>query len=236
MSANHLTDKQWLDEMTIELRLRNVRGDAIGDALAAVETHCAESGERPVDAFGDPHEYARALDFRPPQFSDNRPSGWAKVLGPIAAGLVAANLVPGVVRALFDGSAVAISWSDLVSVALLALVVVVFIKFRQPLLHHKLLGIPYLGVAVAMLAMLPTLLPAVAFTLPTGVAIALVVVFLSASVLGMWWQRYALDDPIIDPRTRERTSPLLTVLTIWLFPIVALGTGLLTAVPLWFAR
>lgn len=28
MSANHLTDKQWLDEMTIELRLRNVRGEA----------------------------------------------------------------------------------------------------------------------------------------------------------------------------------------------------------------
>lgn len=56
MNAKQLTDKQWLDEMIIELRLRNVRGPAIGDAVAAVETHCAESGESATEAFGHPRE------------------------------------------------------------------------------------------------------------------------------------------------------------------------------------
>lgn len=235
MNSKQLTDKQWLDEMIIELRLREISGTAIGDAVAAVETHCAESGERPAEAFGDPREYARALHFTPSQLSDTSAQGWAKVLAPIAAGLVAVNLVPGIVRAIFDGSTVAISWGDLAALAVLALVVGLSIRYLHALLHNKVAGILFFGGAVAAMAMLPILIQTVAFTLPVVVAIALTLACLVASVLGMHWQRHALDDPIVDPRTRQRTSPLLGILTIWLFPIVAVGVGLITAIPLWFA-
>lgn len=236
MNAKQLTDKQWLDEMVIELRLREISGTAIGDAAAAVEAHCAESGERPAEAFGDPREYARALDFAPSQISDTSAQGWAKVLGPIAAGMVAINLVPGIVRALFGHSTVAISWGELAGLAVLALVVGLSIRYLHALLHNKVTGILFFGGAVAAMAMLPILLPGTAWTLPVVVAVALTIACLVASVLGLRWQRHALDDPIIDPRTRQRTSPLLSILTIWLFPIVAAATGLITAIPLWMAK
>ncbi|MEL4358708.1 MULTISPECIES: hypothetical protein [unclassified Luteococcus] len=236
MNANKLTDKQWLDEMVIELRLREINGTAIGDAVAAVETHCAESGERPAEAFGNPREYARALDFAPSQISDTSAQSWAKVLAPIAAGMVGVSLAPGIVRALFDHSSVTISWGDLAALATLALVVAVSIKYLHALLQNKLTGILFFGGAVAAMAMLPILLPGTASTLPVVVAVALTIACLVASVLGLRWQRHALDDPIIDPRTRQRTSPLLSILTIWLFPIVAAATGLITAIPLWMAK
>lgn len=38
------TTAHWFDEMATELRLCEVRGDAIGDAIAEVETHCQEAG------------------------------------------------------------------------------------------------------------------------------------------------------------------------------------------------
>jgi len=41
------TTAHWFDEMATELRLREVRGDAIGDAIAEVETHCQEAAGRP---------------------------------------------------------------------------------------------------------------------------------------------------------------------------------------------
>lgn len=58
--APHVTPT-WRDAFVVELRLRDVRGDAIGDALAEVDTHCADSGQDAATAFGDPAVYARGL-------------------------------------------------------------------------------------------------------------------------------------------------------------------------------
>ncbi|RZU62171.1 hypothetical protein [Zhihengliuella halotolerans] len=58
--APHVETK-WAGDMILELRLRGVDGTRIGDALAEVNSHCAESGERPEDTFGDPVTYARSL-------------------------------------------------------------------------------------------------------------------------------------------------------------------------------
>ncbi|MBO0923631.1 hypothetical protein J1G44_03950 [Cellulomonas sp. zg-ZUI199] len=58
--APHVTPT-WRDAFVLELRLRDVRGDAIGDALAEVDAHCADSGQDAATAFGDPAGYARGL-------------------------------------------------------------------------------------------------------------------------------------------------------------------------------
>lgn len=50
---------QYTDDLALELRLLDVPGDRIGQILAEVEAHVADTDEDPVDAFGDAREYAR---------------------------------------------------------------------------------------------------------------------------------------------------------------------------------
>lgn len=48
-------------QLLLAMRLRDVPGRQIADALAQVDSHCAETGEDPRDAFGPPGEYADRL-------------------------------------------------------------------------------------------------------------------------------------------------------------------------------
>jgi hypothetical protein len=48
-------------QLLFALRVRNVPGPRIGEAIAEVESHIAETGEDPVTAFGEPAEYAQHL-------------------------------------------------------------------------------------------------------------------------------------------------------------------------------
>jgi hypothetical protein len=58
--------------LLVALRLRDVPGVRIADALAEVDSHVAESGEDPEEAFGPPGEYAtRIADTLAPE----RPRG-----------------------------------------------------------------------------------------------------------------------------------------------------------------
>lgn len=52
-------DQDWVEAFVLEQRLRGVPGARIGDALAVVESHVAESGESAQESFGDPRAYAR---------------------------------------------------------------------------------------------------------------------------------------------------------------------------------
>lgn len=51
-------DAAWADAFVIELRLRDVPGDVIGDVLTEVDSHVVDSGTSADDAFGDPVQYA----------------------------------------------------------------------------------------------------------------------------------------------------------------------------------
>jgi len=53
---SHLLDP-WRDNFVTTLRLRNISGSRIGDALAQVDEHCTDSGDTPEEAFGDPVAY-----------------------------------------------------------------------------------------------------------------------------------------------------------------------------------
>jgi hypothetical protein len=52
------TDQAWCDDLLLRLRLREVPGARIGEVLAEVQSHVAETGEHPREAFGAPKEYA----------------------------------------------------------------------------------------------------------------------------------------------------------------------------------
>jgi len=54
-------DPRWRDAFVMELRLRDVPGRLIGDALAEVDAHCLDADEDATTAFGDPVAYAQGL-------------------------------------------------------------------------------------------------------------------------------------------------------------------------------
>ena len=54
-------DQRWAETFIVELRLVDVTGARIGEALSEVESHCGESGQGADQAFGDPVAYARTL-------------------------------------------------------------------------------------------------------------------------------------------------------------------------------
>jgi hypothetical protein len=52
---------EYRQQLVVALRTYHVPAARIGEAVAEVESHLADTGEDPVDAFGEPDEYARAL-------------------------------------------------------------------------------------------------------------------------------------------------------------------------------
>ncbi|GAB2648786.1 hypothetical protein GCM10027271_02950 [Saccharopolyspora gloriosae] len=78
--------EKYRDELLIALRMHEISGARVGDVLAEVDTHLAESGEDPVEAFGTPREYAAhvaaQLDGDPAKLS--RPAVLAGALGTAA--------------------------------------------------------------------------------------------------------------------------------------------------------
>lgn len=73
----------YLENLTIQLRLLNVPGERIGQILAEVETHVADTGLNPVEAFGEPGEYAAtyAATAPAPAVARGRSRGWLRNLG-----------------------------------------------------------------------------------------------------------------------------------------------------------
>lgn len=55
------TVEKYTQQLMFALRLRDVPGEVIGDAIAQVESHIAETGEDPVAAFGPAREYAASF-------------------------------------------------------------------------------------------------------------------------------------------------------------------------------
>ena len=61
-------DDTYQQRLILALRLKDVPGERIGEIVAEVESHVAETGEDPNDAFGPPRQYAASLgdEHRPP--------------------------------------------------------------------------------------------------------------------------------------------------------------------------
>ncbi|GAA1124216.1 hypothetical protein [Arthrobacter flavus] len=90
--------QKWLDEFILELRVRDVPGELIGDAVSTVEAHLRDTGEQPADAFGSPGDYAENLDLP----GRRAPRGQTWILSEVA--LAAFTVLAFAVVALFTGS------------------------------------------------------------------------------------------------------------------------------------
>ncbi|GAA1390380.1 hypothetical protein GCM10009599_07000 [Luteococcus peritonei] len=212
-----------------ELRLRDVRGDAIGDAVAEVESHCQEAGETPQEMFGDPRDYARRLAFPEQQMVTRSAGQWLALLAPMLLGGLGLLLAGPTGSALAAGRDVQVSWGELASLLLMCLFAAGVVRWTHAIVQQRLRGILFFTGAVTVAAMLPPiLLTSVAVRLPVTVAAVLAIALQLACLVGMYRRMDDWDDPLVDPR--GSTSPVdrhpavsraMIRLLPWMFPVAA---------------
>ena len=214
--------RRWFDEFTLELRLRDVPGEAIGDAVAATREFLADSGGTPTEVFGDPRTYAASLDLPRDQTSS---SAWAALLVPTCLGLLGFSAVAAAVSSSDASVQVTLSGFLLAMTALAATAcspLLMNFILRRPMWQVVLAGGTY-GALQVLLAVLAG--GVVLFTLP-AVPLALVggAVLLATTLWGQF-RKGVTDDPIVEPmKAAPHTSfglTLLEVLGNWMLFLAA---------------
>ena len=230
--SRHLMDP-WRDALVAELRMREVPGDRIGEALAEVDAYCTDAGQTPAEAFGDPIAYAQSLiDVHAP----------ARV-GPARRRLIPAGRAFATLAGVFallngvDGVAHTgrgeLTAGQLSSVALGTLLfpVVAAAVVSSALFRRR-------AVWAAVVAVTPwlTAVPVIVWRTPVAHAPGWLLLTAGLFLLALaWWLQASgrlLADRIIDPRTGSEpfTQPRLLLGAIrWLLPAVLLIAVLLTA-------
>jgi hypothetical protein len=219
----------WRDSLIVELRLRDVPGERIGEALAEVDAHCADSGQTPEEAFGDPVTYAASLiSAYTPAPAKPRP---VRAAGLALVGLTGVFGVLNGVDAVADGGPGTLSAGELAcAVAGAVLMPVIARVLFTPALFRRTGAWIAVAVAVPLVIGVPTALwrdPVV--TLP-----AWVMLIGGLALLAPAWWPFASgrlpDDRIIDPRTGAEpfaTPVLARVVIRWSFPLMVLAAVLL---------
>lgn len=132
---------KWRDALVFHLRMDDVPGDRIGDILLEVESHLAESGETPEDAFGDPKAYAqsRVTD------ADKEPDGLGIFIIIALSFFGSMSYVSGAMGAGRESTSVygINPWMLLVIGA--ALLLITALRLPDDLMRHPRTGKPMLG-------------------------------------------------------------------------------------------
>lgn len=183
--------ERWQRDVALLLRHRGADGARIGDVLAEVEAHCADSGQTPREAFGEPVDYAASLHL-----PTTKPTNWTTtVILPVLGLVIGINLTLGAV--LHWSSGVAITVGDVASM-------VVFIGFVALLIGFfgKVVTSP--GALIAWFASGFTLMVALPLVLPQSLVIVHPLVALALGLfsvaLGVLAVRKIPADWIVDPR------------------------------------
>lgn len=212
----------WREAFVIEQRLADVPGDGIGDALATVDAHCAESGESAAEAFGDPVAYARSLQPGPQHGSGIS----ARTALGLVLGLAALFLVPRAVDAWVAGTGVGVSAGDLVALSLCFVLVGVVLARPVPVLgwimRHQ--GTAFVLPFVVLIAMIvPQALWRDVLAEPAWSAVLGVGVLLLVLNVILTWPDLTTADPIRDPRLPPaRRGPRGWPLVALMFPFLTL--------------
>ena len=187
--------RKWLEDFIVELRLRDVPGALIGDAVSTVEAHLKDTGEQPRDAFGPPGEYADNLDL------PGRRSGGAAVWAGRAAGVAAFTVLPFAITAVFTRAEFEVTplLLLLILVACAALVVIAVnldaIVRSWAIWQSGLLGMGIALAYAAAIGLAPEVvllrLPAIPTLIGAGLA-----------VVGFIWWAARSADPVTHPTAR----------------------------------
>ncbi|GAA1351817.1 hypothetical protein [Falsarthrobacter nasiphocae] len=188
----------WEEEFVLELRLDDVTGKAIGDALAVVRSHCEDTGETPYVAFGDPQAYARSLEFRDDEREPNTLGAWARALWPVGAMIAGFAVTPAAVSSLASGVDMAIRLGAVLSVAWGLVFLAVAVKALRVLLQNRLLFVTFVTVVMAGLVGFNVLARQEIAHIPAGMGLGVGIVLLGVGVVAVLRQP---DDLVTEPLT-----------------------------------
>lgn len=214
-------EREWADAFIVEQRLLGVSGRRIGDALATVEAHVAESGESAWEAFGDPSVYARDLAEGAEKVGTLTPA----FIAASVLGLVGLLVISRATSAWLAGEPGVITIGVLVGAAVL-LVAVGALLAAPETVFRLLLGRRWVAGVVAAVPVVGSLLalfalPGVAFTVASPGLLGFGVLLIAASAV-LNWIGHGGEDAILAPgeeTPRGSSGRLLVVLTM---PLAAL--------------
>lgn len=103
-------------DLILALRLRDIPGDRIGEIVAEVESHVADTGEEPREAFGTAAEYAASFTGQ-----ERVNWGWADALLALGAALGGWLIADGLLGLVSDPMTPLPAWALLVAGVVLAL-------------------------------------------------------------------------------------------------------------------
>lgn len=215
-------DKHWRDNFMVAMRMQDASGERIGDALATVDAHCAESGESAQEGFGDPTHYATTLV---PETATRSGLGASFIVGALM-GLLGLLIVPRAVDDWVTGVQFTVTLGDILALAVvLGLTGTVMALPRRVLpwlakARYSVMGL--LGaVVMAVLVLAMLLLTDVVGELDWRVALVAGIVLLVASVT-LTCRDLATADPVADPRSPGAPPRGTQWLTALMFPILTL--------------
>lgn len=233
-------NEQWLENLAIELRLLDVNGTRIGDAVATAREFLVDSGEAADDSFGSPQHYAAELDLpvEPDAGQGARHALVRSGIGTLGMFAVVQAVVPlGYDEPLTISAAVLTIYTvALIAIASLPRLVPLMVRMRKrSVLLSSLIGAG-LGVAVTVPAVLLVLWAGnrTIFSLPALPVFIAGVVLVIAPALWSQLRHSLTDDPIIVPGVipsarSARRARLFLVATNW---ILVPGTVALCAMSL----
>lgn len=223
------TNEAWIDDFILALRLQSVRGDAIGDAIAVVRAHLADSGESAAEAFGEPGTYADQLEL--PTVAETR--AWDPPIMGIAVSLLAVFAFAPAVSAIAVGTRLEFSLPQLLLCLVPVAAVLGLPAYFNLAVRHLWVFAAVFGVAVVAATGTGFFAPERGYPLlvslgPWWVAIASGVVLLAASGWAVVDSLRDEPDDIVDPTRPQQRRPtwghrLLGVLPHLLLPGVALA-------------
>ncbi len=218
----------WRDTFVLTLRRARVAGTHIGDALAQVDSHCTESGQEPVEAFGDPGEYAdRIASALGPQARVSNLTGRSIWLLAGTAALAAQTLTLGSIG-LVTATRAHLGLLDLPVLALIAAAVSHLVIRLLPRMRGRTLvwlG-PVLALPAAAAIVLTQLVDGPSLSLPSWAALAVGGLLLGATLLAL---RRFTGDRIVDPSTGQEPFhlPRRTRAAFWALPLALLAGAML---------
>ncbi len=221
------TAAEWQRRFVSELRAKDVPGTVIGDALAEVDAHCADSGQRPLDAFGDPETYAASVAGARGPASTRTGVRYLRLAGRAAGILVGVFAATAGADGIAAGGPAMITAGTLLTIALgpAGILGVVTVQHR---VRSRRLDLVLTLLAVATMAAPQFLWRTTVARLPAGWVLGFGLAAVVASLLPS--RRSPLLDRIVDPRTGAETipvsRPVLAVLS--LLPLVVVAASIVT--------
>lgn len=242
MTTTQRLPRTWRDELVLALRERDVSGADIGDALAHVESFCADADQDADEAFGPAREYAASLRLPSGSATPTRgPSLSRATLLRYAVGMVAVALV-GVSAASWaraeplrlGAGHLAVAVVALAGLGLVVRHLSTFVRWcttRWWVAWLVVQAAAWVAVGLALLA--AHLFPGAGVSVPAAplTVVAAAVLVLPAVVAQL---RGSLDDadvvagPLEDPATVGRRSRRANTLLTWALPLCGLVSAGLT--------